>query len=345
MPGKESCMRKALVIGGFGNIGYGVTEELLRCGYDVTVLGRSRPETLPFSDVRLICADRRDSERFRALIQGGGYEYVVDLACFCAEDARQDCEIFPQLKHLIVTSSGAVYGELTGREVPIREDMQCRPQWQYGILKKQMEDVFLEKNRETDFPVTIFRPTVTYGRQRTIVRQIASDNSWVDRIRRGKPIVTGNPRILRNFLYADDAAKAFTGAFLHEECKGQVYNLCGLKPYDWGAYHCAMMQVLGRRVDMVEVPMKTLESSRNFQVSEMISRNFIYNGYYSGEKIARDIPEFCPSTTLEQGLFQTVEFLDRNGLIPDCRQFQWEEELIEAQSRAETWLRKEGVRI
>ena len=336
-------MRQALVIGGLGNIGYSVTKALLQCGYDVTILGRNRPAVIPFADVQMICADRQDREGFRTVLQGGGYEYVVDLACFTAKDAEQDCEIFPQLRHLIVISSGAVYGALAGREIPIREDMQCRPQWRYGIHKKEMEEVLLRKSREEDLPVTIFRPTVTYGRQKTIVRQIASDNSWIDRIRRGRPIVTGNLRILRNFLYVDDAAGAFTGAFAHEECKGQVYNLCGLKPYDWGDYHSAMMQVLGKNVAMVEIPLKIMESSRTFQVSEMISRNFIYNGYYSGEKIARDIPEFCPVTTLEEGLARAVDYLDRNGWIPDCRQYRWEDELIEAQRRAEKWLEREGV--
>lgn len=334
-------MRRALIIGGLGNIGYGITAELLKRNYDVTVLGRTKPEIAPFYDVRLLCVDRHDRESFQRAVQGGGYEYVVDLACFSAEDARQDCELFPQLRHLVVTSSGAVYGELSGREIPIREDMPRKPRWQYGILKKEMEDVFLERNREEAFPVTIFRPTVTYGRQKTIVRQIASDNSWIDRIRRGKPVVTGNPWILRNFLYADDAAGAFAGAFIHEECRGQVYNLCGLKPYDWGTYHRTMMRVLGKTVDMVEIPLEILKKSTGFQVTEMITENFIYNGYYSGEKIARDIPEFCPSTSLEEGLFHTVEYLDRHRLIPDSRQCCWEDELILAQQQAGAWLKKE----
>lgn len=335
-------MRKALVIGGFGNIGYGVTKALLQDGYDVTVLGRNRPETISLPEVKMICVDRQNRGEFRTAVEKGGYEYVADLACYTAEDAGQDCEAFPQLKHLIVVSSGAVYGELKGREIPIREDMPCRPRWRYGILKKEMEEVFLRKSREEAFPVTIFRPTVTYGRQKLLVRQIASDNGWIDRIRRGKPIVTGNPWILRNFLYADDAAGAFTGAFSHEECKGQIYNLCGLKPYDWGDYHKAMMQVLGKSVAMVEVPLQILNGSRTFQVNEMISQNFIYNGYYCGEKIARDIPEFRPVTTLENGLARTVEYLERNGWIPDCRQFCWEDDLIEAMRQAGAWLRKDG---
>ena len=67
-------MRKALVIGGLGNIGYSVTKALLQCGYDVTILGRNRPAVIPFADVQMICADRQDREGFRTVLQGGGYE-------------------------------------------------------------------------------------------------------------------------------------------------------------------------------------------------------------------------------------------------------------------------------
>lgn len=76
-----------------------------------------------------------------------------------------------------------------------------------------------------------------------LVRQIGMDNSRADRIHKEKPIVTGNPYILRNFLYADDAMGAFTGAFRHDWCKGQVYNLGAIRGYDWGTYHIAVKQI------------------------------------------------------------------------------------------------------
>ncbi len=327
-------MKKALVIGGFGNIGLGITKELVNNGYDVTVMSRSCAETNPVPEVNWIAADRLDVEGFKKAVKNGGYEYVIDLACHTKENAQEDYEAFPELKHLIVFSSGAAYGPLYGREIPIREDMKRQPNWIYGIWKKGMEDYFFSKVRDNNYPVTIFRPTVTYGRQKTIVRQIASDNSWIDRIRKGKPIVTGNPYILRNFLYVDDVPSAVIGAFKHEWCKGQVYNLGGLKPYDWGTYHTTMMKVLGREVDMVEVPLEVLKASPNFEVTGMITENFVYNGHYSNEKIARDIPEFTVKTDLEEGLRKTVAYLDENGLIPNSDEITWEDELIQAQKKA-----------
>lgn len=331
-------MKKIAVIGGYGNIGLGVTRLLVEEGYDVTVVTLPMEGTNPVPGTKWIQADRKDSEGFKQALKGLKFDYAMDFACFTLEDAQLDYEIFREIDHILVVSTGAAYGPLLGCEIPIREYMRRQPVWGYGVTKKQMEDFFMEKFYKEGFPITMFRPTVTYGRAKVIVRQIASDNSWIDRIKKGKPIVTGNPYILRNFLYADDAASAFAGALNHEWCKGQVYNLGAMRCYDWGTYHKTMMEILGREVEMVEVPLATLEASPNFEVSPMITTNFIYNGYYSGDKIARDIPEFCPKTDLKTGLTRQLEYLEKNNLIPDSDEMTWEDELITAQRQSVLYL-------
>lgn len=282
-------MNKALVIGGFGNIGLGITKLLCQEGYEVTVLTVPEAGENPMPEVRWLQCERRDQEAMEKLMDGNDYEVVIDMACFLESDARQDVTLFPKMEHLVVSSTGAVYGPLHGREIPIREDMERRPDWSYGIAKKAMEDYLMTEHIQHQLPVTIFRPTVTYGRQRAIVRQIGTDNSWIDRIRKGKPIVVGNPYVLRNFLYVDDAATGFVGALKHDWCKGQVYNIGGLKPYDWGTYHQTMMKVLGCEVETVEVPLPMLEACPDFEVSEMITKNFVYNGYYDTTNGSFDI--------------------------------------------------------
>jgi len=331
-------MKKMCVIGGFGNIGLGVTRELLRKGYDVTVVTLPMAGENPVPGTKWLQIDRKDREAFKNALKDEKIEYVIDFACFTREDAVLDYETFRDVKHMVVVSSGASYGLLYGTEVPIREYMVQRPVWGYGVTKKAAEDFLFDKFRTEGYPVTVFRPTVSYGRQRVLPRQIGMDNSWIDRIRKGKPIATGNPYILRNFLFVDDAVGAFVGVFNHEWCIGQAYNLGALRCQDWGGYHRAMMDVVGREVEMVEVPLKTLQASPHFEVTPMITTNYIYNGYYAGDKIARDIPEFCPSTDLRTGLAKAVEYLDANDLIPNSDELTWEDELIESQNRSVVYL-------
>ena len=333
-------MDKVLIIGGYGNIGLAATRQFAAEGYDVTVVTTKDRKDNPVEGTKFIVANRKDDESYRKKIDGKIYDYVIDFASFTSADAKQDFEMFPNVRRMIALSSGACYGPLYGSEIPIRESMNRNPKWKYGVIKKEMEDFFNLKFIEENYPITIFRPSVTYGRQNTIVRQIGSDNSWIDRIRKEKPIVTGNPYILRSFLFADDAGPAFTGALKHDCTIGQTYNLGAMKPYDWGTYHRTMMKVLGNEVEMVEVPLAVQQASSHFEVSEMITESYVFNAFYSGEKIARDIPEFCPKTSLEDGLKKAVEYLDERGLVPNSDELIWEDELIEAQKSAIRYLKE-----
>lgn len=326
--------KRVMVVGGSGNISTGIVRTLLEQGYHVSIFTRGT-SSLPISpDVELVKGDRADRETFIKTMRAGNYDYAIDMICMDPETAKTDIAAFPEVERMVFCSSGASYGSLWGAEQPIRETFRGGdPKWIYGINKRAAEDVFLDAYYQKGFPVTIIRPTVTFGRQKVLNRQIGSDNVWVDRIRKGKPIVTGNEFLLRNFLHADDAAWAFVGALKHSCCIGQAYNMVGMKPYDWGTYHRAMMKVVGREVEMVEVTLETLlhNQSKEFTVGEMITENFKFNGFYSGEKIARDIPEFRPVIGLEEGLAMALEFIERNGVIPNSDDFTYEDEIIRKQ--------------
>lgn len=326
--------KRVMVVGGSGNISTGVVRLLLEEGYHVSIFTRGS-SSLPIpKEVEVVTGDRYDTETFIKTMRKGNYDYAIDMICMSPESARTDIQAFPEVERMVFCSSGASYGSLHGYAQPIREDYkEGNPQWSYGIAKRAAEDEFMAAYHEKRFPVTIIRPTVTFGRQMTLNRQIGTDNVWVDRIRKGKPIVTGNPYLLRNFLHADDAAWAFVGALKHECCIGQSYNMVGLKPYDWGTYHRAMMTVVGREVEMVEVTLETLlhMQTDTFKIGEMITENFKFNGYYSGEKIARDIPEFRPKIGLVEGLAMALEYIEQNGSIPNSDDFPYEDEIIRRQ--------------
>ena len=226
--------KKVMVVGGSGNISTAVVDLLVNKGYEVSIFTRGQNFLKPHPEARVVKGDRKERENYIKTMRAGNYDYAIDMIGFTREDAEDDYAAFPDVKRLVFTSSGASYGDLPAREMPIRENFTGgNPVWMYGVDKRKAEDFLLGKFFETGYPVTIIRPTVTYGRQKNVVRQIGSDTLWIDRIRKGKPIVIGNPYLLRNFLYADDAAWAYAGALEQDACIGQAYNMVGLKPYDW----------------------------------------------------------------------------------------------------------------
>lgn len=322
---------KVMVIGGTGNMGAFTVSLLLDRGYEVHVISRGRNRSAPVPDAVFHTIDRNNAEEYRKCMLETACPFVIDLACQTPEQAKVTWECTREAERVVFVSSVSAYGRIRAEELPVREDyVSGEIVWEYGQRKRSIEKYYELKYLESGYPVTIMRPTITYGRLPLLIRQIGMDNAWIDRIRKGKPIVTGDPMILRNFLYAGDAAYALVGALEHPVCIGQTYNMVPLKPKDWGTFHRTVMQAAGREVEMVPVTYEQLRKgeSPEFPILDMIPESYRFNGYFSGEKIARDIPEFRERTSLQKGIADTVEFLDRNHLIPDCDKYSWEDEYI-----------------
>jgi len=88
--------------------------------------------------------------------------------------------------------------------------------------------------------------------------------------------------------------------------------------------------VIGREVEIVGVPLQDLLALNVPNVA--ICRDiFAHNCYYSSEKLFRDLPEFRPTISLEEGMRRVLEEMDREGRIPNSDELTWEDRVIEAQ--------------
>ncbi len=70
-----------------------------------------------------------------------------------------------------------------------------------------------------------------------------------------------------------------------------------------------------------------------FQTSGILEDEFAYNCYYSSEKLFRDVAEFQPQISLEQGMTRVFEVMEREGRIPNSDELKWEDEIIKKQKK------------
>ena len=148
---------------------------------------------------------------------------------------------------------------------------------------------------------------------------------------KAKPIlICGDGEAPHQFMHVDDAAKGFVGVIGKQNCTGQIYNLVNRGFTTWEEHHRTAMKVLGKEVELVGVPLKTLTAidSSRFSICKGI---FAHNCYYSSDKIFRDVPEFAPTISLEEGMKQVFECMDAKGTIPDSDTEVWEDKIIDAQ--------------
>lgn len=327
---------KVCIVGGTGNISTPFIPRLLEHGHEVSLFNRGQRQLagsakLPAA-VRVIQGDRQERAAFEARMQAERFDYAIDMICFNREDALSSLRAFRGVKHLVHCSTVCTYG-VDYDWLPVTEDHPLRPISDYGRNKVAADNVYLEAFHREGFPVTIIKPSTTFGPTWTLLRQIAWEGSWVDRVRKGKPIVVcGDGLALHQFLYVEDAAPAFVDVLGRAKCVGQVYNM--MKPgfTTWADYHRTAMKVIGRQVELVGVPLAALVSAKVPAV-EICQSIFAYNVIYDSAKLRRDVPEFAPKVSLEQAQARVLEAMDREGRVPDSDKLDWEDKLIAAQRK------------
>ena len=152
----------------------------------------------------------------------------------------------------------------------------------------------------------------------------------MDRVRKGKPIVVcGDGRALSQWLHVDDAAPAFVFALGRNRCVGQTYNMMKREFHDWNAYHRTAMKVIGREVELVGVPLATIIAAH--VPNSACCDGWSYSSVFSPDKLMRDVPEFRPRISLENGLADILEVMEREKRIPNSDKEDWEDRLIAAQ--------------
>ena len=320
------------VIGGTGNISTSVVRLLLEQGHEVTCFNRGQSGRVP-EGAEVIHGDRRDYAAFERTMRDKRFDAAIDMLCFTREDAASNVRAFAQVQHFVQCSTVCTYG-IAHDWMPVTEDHPLRPTTVYGQHKAQADAVFLEAYNRQGFPVTILKPSTTYGPRQGLLRQIAWEFSWIDRIRKGKPLlICGDGNALHQHLHVDDAALGFAHVIGKAHCIGQTYHLVDRGCITWSDYHRTAMRVLGREVELVGVPLADLQAL-NVPRVEICSEVFAHHGYYSAEKLFRDVPEFLPVISLEQGMQAVIDAMDRAGRIPNADLEDWEDRIIAAQRSA-----------
>jgi nucleoside-diphosphate-sugar epimerase len=320
---------RVCVVGGTGNISTSIVRLLLELGHEVVCYNRGRSGDVP-DGASVIIGDRSDKSAYESRMQAEKFDAAIDMICFNREQAESSLRAFRDVGHFVHCSTVATYG-IQYDYLPVSEDHPLRPITDYGRNKVASDDVYLEAYHRDRFPVTIIKPSTTYGSKMGLLRQVAWDFSWIDRIRKGKPLlVCGDGHALHSFLHVDDAALGFAHVLGKRHTHGQTYNLVKRGFTMWADHHRTAMRVLGREVELVGVPLADLLACNVPNVG--ICRDiFAHNTIYSSERLFRDVPEYQPRISLETGMANVIEAMDRTGRVPNSDTLDWEDRIIAAQ--------------
>jgi nucleoside-diphosphate-sugar epimerase len=288
--GRADSGMRICVIGGTGHISTSLVTFLLTQGHEVTCVTRGQSGEVP-AGARWMLGDRTDRATFERRMQATRFDAAIDMICFTREDAASSVRAFPHVQHFVQCSTVCT-SRIDHNWMPVTENHPLRPVTAYGRHKAEADAVFLEAYHQQGFPVTIVKPSTTYGPSQGLLRQIAWDVSWINRIRQGKPLlICGDGNALHQHLHVDDAALGYTHIIGKAHCLGQVYHLVGRGCITWADYHRTAGRVLGRQVELVGVPLADLMALNvpNVQICREV---FAHHGII----VRRNCSWTCPSS-------------------------------------------------
>ena len=259
---------KILVTGGLGLIGHNVVHKLEALGHHVVIVDNMTTYGLiPQDELDYLLAERKKkiktNEIYRCdirsesgignLMANHQFDVVVHLASFPrqkvvnvdpVEGSRVMSEGLLNLLELstkhkinkfVYVSSSMVYGDFTDQ---VREDADCRPQGQYGILKLAGEWLVRDYTRKTGINHVILRPSAVYGPLDVEDRVISK--FLLTAMRGGVIKVNGATETL-DFTYVEDAADGVVAAALKETANNRTYNIT--KSHSWTLLQAAELAV------------------------------------------------------------------------------------------------------
>jgi nucleoside-diphosphate-sugar epimerase len=321
---------RVIVVGGTGNISTGIVKALLEFGHEVTVFTRGQRQSQLPDGVSFIHGDRQDRAAFEAAMQAGAFDAAIDMISFDREDAESAIRAFRGIRHYIHCSTVCTYGGPLS-ELPATESCELRPIKDYGRGKVAADDLLLQAHADGLMPVTIMKPAHTFGPSWSVLRQLGSDGAWLDRVRKGKPIiVSGDGTNLWSVCSSDDAGLGFAGAVGRETCFGQIYNITHPEFMTWDEYHTRAAAAIGCSIEIVHVPAEVLLDVVPDHCGLLESQTQ-WHQYYDVGKLMRDVPEFRPQRSFEEAVLACCEAEAERGISENSDDSTWEDEIIAAQ--------------
>lgn len=303
---------KALFIGGTGIISTACAELALQRGIELTLITRGQHQSRLPAGAKTIALDAHDLSAARQKLEGLSFDTVADWIAFTPEDIERDLQLFRgRTRQFIFISSASAYQKPAADYLITESTPLANPFWQYSRDKLACEERLLRAYRDENFPVTIVRPSLTYGdSQLPLVT-----NTWekpytiVDRmLRQQKVVVPGDGTSLWTITHNTDFAKGFVGLMGHRQALGHAFHITSEEALTWDQYYNLTAEALGVEARIVHIPSEFIAACIPEKTGTLLgdkSRSAIFDN----SKIKRFVPDYCATVPFSQGVRRTIAWL------------------------------------
>lgn len=212
-----------------------------------------------------------------------------------------------KVEKLLFASSGAVYGE--AEYLPVDENHPLTPHWPYGVSKLSAERYCVQYYRLYGLDTTSFRYSIVYGPREWYGRVLTMFLKRIF-IENKPPVVFGNGKQVRDFVYVKDLVEAHVKAVEDIRASGEVFNLSSGKDVSVRELAETLIELSGNKLKTIfDDPPEGKASS--FQ-PERIRLKGELKRFVLGNDKAKKMLGWSPPTDFKEGVSREIEWLKHN---------------------------------
>jgi nucleoside-diphosphate-sugar epimerase len=303
---------KILFIGGTGIISTASTSLAAQRGLDITLLSRGQHASELPPGVKTLIADVNDPALIQKL-EHESFDAVVDWIAFTPADIERDLKLFRgRTRQFVFISSASAYQKPQTNYLMTESTPLANPYWDYSRNKIACEERLMKAYRDEGFPVTIVRPSLTYGE--TLIPLVL--NSWqqsytaVDRMIRGqKMVVPGDGSSLWVITHNTDFAKGLVGLLGHAQAIGHAFHITSDEVLTWDQLFRIVGAAVGVEPRLVHIPSDFIAACLPDKKGTLIGDKSV-SAVFDNSKIKRFVPGYRATTSFAEGIQQSLAWFN-----------------------------------
>lgn len=331
---------KALFIGGTGTISSAISRKLLEDGHELWLINRgNRNSQLP-PGANLIIADINDEDYVAQQLKGHRFDVVADFIAFSPKQLERDYRLFhDKTRQFIYISSASAYQKPLANYRIDESTPLVNPYWEYSQNKIAGEELLMKLYRESNFPVTIVRPSHTYG-LRSVPMGIHGRHGSFQNLKRmmeGKPVIIhGDGTSLWTLTFNEDFAKGFVGLMGNAHAIGEAVQITSDESLTWNQIYRIIADALDVDFKPYYVSSAFLASCSDYDFWGGLLGDKANSVVFDNSKLKRLVPDFCAATRFDQGVQKVLSYVLSH---PECQVLDpefddWCDRVIAAQKAA-----------
>lgn len=304
---------RVLFVGGTGLISSACASTAQDDGHEVWLVTRGHsglPAPVPAEHI--ITADANDADALRSVVNGMSWDVVVQWVGFSPEHVVNDVETFRGAGQYVFISSASVYEKPPSNWLITERTPKLNPFWDYAQKKIACEQALIRARDESGFPMTIVRPSLTYGPSQipVLVGSWEKPFTIVDRIRRGAAIIVpGDGTAIWTLTHNSDFARGLIGLFGKSEAIGEDFHITSDEALTWNQIYDLLGEAVGAEPQIVHVPTDAIIAADPSQLGTLWGDK-AHSAVFDNSKLRAVVPDFAPSTKFADGIRDTIAWFD-----------------------------------